>query len=126
MHEEPDHHEFEIVEGNPKGDKNAYDPGHIPVPWWRLILAVSVGLIFAAAFYQVTGTILDKYMADWSPDVRNASKLFSSFSLSILGFIVGLGVLAYSQRAFQRLGGGWNQLSSGNKVTAFLGIFVGL
>lgn len=126
MHEENDRHELEVVEGSPKTDKKAYDPGHNPVPWWRLILALSVGLMFASAFYQVSGTILEKVLADWSPDVRNASKLFSSFSLAILGFIVGLGVLAYSQRAFQRVGGGWNQLSSGNKVTVFLGIFVGL
>lgn len=130
MREESETNELEIVEGisdseRPQ-DKYAYDPGHNPIPWWRLILALTVGFIFASAFYQVSGNVMAKYMADWSADVRAASLRFSGVSLAILGFIVGLGVLTYSQRAFQRLGGGWSQLSSGNKVTAFLGIFVGL
>lgn len=128
MHDKDESREFEVIEGS-GGVKPLEEPHHrMPLPWGRIALVLVFGSAFAAAFFQiitpVAANLLDTFK--WNPDIRNGSLLLSKIAFGTIGFIAGMGLLTYSQRAFARMGGGWNQLSSGDKVTAFLGIFIGL
>jgi uncharacterized protein YacL len=127
MHDESEHRELEVIEGfKETADERPTEFAKLPIPWWRIIAALAIGSVFAAAFFQFAYDPLEKITHTWSDDVKFASIRFSQACLSVLGFIVGLGVLHYGVRAFEKMGGGWTQLSSGSKVTAFLGVFIGL
>lgn len=47
-------------------------------------------------------------------------------ALFLLGFIIGLGVANMLFRAYDRFNHRWNHMHSGDKVTTFLGVFVGV
>lgn len=120
--------ELEVVEG--LAGKTPVDHSHVklPFPWLRGLLILIFGASFAVAAFQSVAPLLERLFdsLNLNPDIRRVSMLLSQSACGTIGFIAGLGVLTYSQRAFARMGGGWTQLSSGDKVTAFLGIFIGL
>jgi len=128
MHEKDEHPEFEIVEGQGQPPETTESNHRIPIPWVRIILVLVFGSAFAAAFFQIVTPLAEKLLDsfNWNPDIRDGSLLLSKIAFGTIGFIAGLGFLTYSQRAFSRMGGGWTQLSSGDKVTLFVGILFGL
>jgi len=124
---EPSNHELKVVEGKgsePTGEEHR----RLPIPWGRIILVLLFGSAFAAATVQIITPLAERLVQSfgWNPEIQSVSLLLSRVAFGTMGFIAGLGVLTYSQRAFTKMGGGWTQLSSGDKVTAVLGILIGL
>jgi len=128
MHDKDENREFEVVQGKGSLQPPEDSQHRIPIPWGRIALVLLFGSAFATAFFQIVTPLAEQLLDTfkWNPDIRNGSLLLSKIAFGVIGFIAGLGFLSYSQRAFARMGGGWNQLSSGDKVTVFLGIFIGL
>lgn len=99
---------------------------HIPVV--RIAAIVLVGAAVAVLFGAGTPPVLDWLYSIVAKQETHleAGVSYSIAAASVLGFLVGSGFANLVIGWFGLLGRKWTRLDSGDKVTLFLGVFIGL
>lgn len=101
---------------------------HPPIQYGRLVLIVLFGCLGAYMFFSSSGPTLNKLVANIQmlASDRDVAAGFAQFAFGAIGFLAGVSIANLFITLGRRVGNNWEDLSTPDKVTFFVGVFLGL